>query len=331
MDRNFCRLFDTLSILPTASKVSTTEIQRRLEARGHCVTARTVQRDLEQLATRYPIECDDRGKPFGWSWRKDAVRMSLPGMDWPEAISLHLLSTYLEGVLPSSVRAGIRPFIAEAERKLSQHVENLPLKRWPERVRVVHQGVPMLAPRTSAAVQATMTEAVLLGRKVRMHYQPLDGGSAKSYTVEPLGLVQYGPVFYLPVRYAGHTDIRTITLHRIKRAEVLAVASDIASFDLAKWIESGALGFGGVTMVALVMRADADIAAILGESPLSTDQQIAVDSFGCFTVSATVRDTEQLLRWILGQGRKVRVMQPNTLVERVRLEVMSLMQAYSSG
>lgn len=328
MDRNFPRLLDTLSVLQRSSRLSTTDIQQRLEALGHHVTARTVQRDLEQLAAQYPLECDDRSKPFAWSWRKDAARLSLPGMEWPEAVSLHLLSTYLDGVLPPSVRSGIDAFVVEARRKMGQHVENLPMKRWPERVRVVHQSVPMLTPAVRGSVQAAMTEAVLLGRKVRMRYRSMHREGTHAYVVEPLGLVQNGPVFYLPVRFEGHDDVRTITLHRVERAEVLPDKSAIEQFDLAGWIEAGALGFGGDALIELVMQLDADALSIVAESPLSKDQRIDAGDGDWHTVSATVRDTAQFRRWLLGLGRRVRVMQPAALAADMRAELQAALLGY---
>ena len=118
MDRNFSRLLDTLAVLQRTQKLTTTEINDRLAARGHQVTPRTVQRDLEGLAKVYPLDCDDRSKPYGWSWRPSAARLSAPGMDWPEAISFYLLATYLGGVIPGSVNEGIQLYVDEAKRKL---------------------------------------------------------------------------------------------------------------------------------------------------------------------------------------------------------------------
>ena len=200
MDRNFKRLLD-LTLLPRNGKLSKSQLRERLVARGHEVTARAVQRDLEGLAQAFPIECDARSRPYGWGWREGTPRLSLPGMDWAEAVSFQMLGTYLEGVLPPSVMATLQPYVDEARRKLAQHFQDLPLRRWPDRVRIIAPGPSLVAPKVSKAVHAAVTEAVLLGRQLRITYRGFDKQAAKSYTVPPLGLVQFGQRFYLPVCY----------------------------------------------------------------------------------------------------------------------------------
>lgn len=320
MDRNFSRLIDTLAVLQRTQKLTTTEIRDRLAARGHQITPRTVQRDLEELAKVYPLECDDRSKPYGWSWRPSAVRLSAPGMDWPEAISFYLLNTYLGGVLPGSVNDGIQVYVEEAKRKLKQHFDQLPLRRWPERVRVVQPGPPVLAPHLRRSVHLVLTEAVLLGRMVKLIYHPFDKKLAKSYTVAPLGLVQYGAIFYLPVRFDGHDDVRTIAMHRVERAELLEGSSGIESFDLSAWIESGAMGFGGTEQIDLLLRFFHGAGARMIETPLADGQIVTPGPDNCHTIQATVQDTLQLRRWLLSQGKDVAVLAPPSLRKWLRAE-----------
>jgi len=328
MDRNFPRLIDTLAVLHRTQKLTTTQIRDRLAARGHAVTPRTVQRDLEQLANVYPLDCDDRSKPYGWSWRPGGARLSAPGMDWPEAISFYLLSTYLGGVLPGSVNDSIQLYVDEAKRKLKQHFDQLPLRRWPERVRVVQPGPPGLPPVTGRAVHLVLTEAVLLGRKVKLRYHPFDKALAKTYTVAPLGLIQYGAVFYLPVRFDGHADIRIIALHRVVHAELLDVPSDIESFDLSAWIDTGALGFGGTEQIDIVLRFHHGAGARVIESPLAKEQVVTAEPNDCHQVRATLLDTLQLRRWLLSQGRNVTVLAPASLRAWMLAEQTAALASY---
>ena len=313
MDKNFPRLLDTLAILQRSTRLSTPQIQERLLARGYDITPRTLQRDLEELATVYPLECDRRSRPFAWSWRKSADRISLPGMDWPEAVSFNLLSSYLDGVLPGSVKESIQPYIDEAHHKLALHFDKLPLRRWPERVRVLWHGQPLLTPKVSRSVHLAVTEAVLLGQRLRIHYKAFVGATAKSYLVSPLGLVQSGQAFYMPVRFDGHEDVRTLALHRVQRAQVVPEPSGIDSFSLEQWISEGGLGFGGHEQIALTLRLYDNTGEILAESPLSHDQVIRTEGEGVHVLTATVLDTAQLRRWLLGLGHRVEVLEPTPL------------------
>lgn len=313
MDKNFPRLLDTLTVVQRTDRLSTPEIRERLAARGHRVTARTVQRDLEALATVYPIACDMRSRPYAWRWRANAPRLSLPGMDWPEAISFHLLASYLDGVLPPSLRDGIRPYIDEARRKLAQRFDQLPLRRWPERVRVLPGGPPLLPPKVLPAVQWTVTEAILLGRRVRLRYQAFDAPEARVHTVAALGLVQSGAVFYVPVRFDGHDDVRTIVLHRVLRAEMLDEPSGIEAFDLDAWIAQGAMGFGGGEPIRLVLHLYEGLGELLRETPLARDQVIEDLGGGVRRLTATVLETAELRRWLLSLGARVETVAPSSL------------------
>ena len=328
MDRNFSRLLDTLAVLQRTQKLTTTEIKDRLAARGHQVTPRTVQRDLEGLAKVYPLDCDDRSKPYGWSWRPSAARLSAPGMDWPEAISFYLLATYLGGVIPGSVNEGIQLYVDEAKRKLSQHFDQLPLRRWPERVRVVQPGPPGTPPSIRRAVHLVLTEAVLLGRRVKLRYRPFDKELAKSYTVSPLGLIQYGAVLYLPVRFDGHEDVRTIAMHRVERAELLDEPSGIESFDLSAWIDTGALGFGGNETIDMMLRFYGGTGALLIETPFAKGQVVTQEPNDQHMVKVTVRDTVQLRRWLLSQGRNLTVLAPLSLRDWISSEHSAALAGY---
>lgn len=330
MDRNFNRLLELLTLLPREGRMSTPDLHRRLIARGFDVTPRTLQRDLEELAKVYPIECDTRSRPYGWRWRSSAQRLSLPGMDWAEAVSFQMLATYLEGVLPASVMAALRPYVDEARRKLAQHFQDLPLRRWPDRVRIVPQGPSIVPPRISKAVHAAVTEAVLLGRKLRISYRSFDSQAAKAYTVSPLGLVQFGHGFYMPVRFEEHEDVRTLKLHRMQRAELLDAPSGIEDFDLAGWIEAGALGFGGSERIRLVARFFDGAGEWVQEAPLSEDQQVVAEGGGVHRITAHTVLTVQLRRWLLGLGPRVEVVEPAHLREDIAQELRTAASRYAA-
>lgn len=326
MDRNFQRLLDLLVLVPRQGKLSTPQLHQRLVARGHDISARTVQRDLEDLATVYPVQCDDRSKPFGWSWDPHASRLSLPAMDWSEAVCFQLLSTYLQGVLPSSVLDTLRPYIQEAQSKLAQQFPDVPLKKWPERVRITPPGPTFHVPKVSNAVHAAVTEAVLLGRQIAVHYQAFERKQAKRYVVSPLGLVQFGVVFYVPAKFDGHDDVRTLRLHRMSKVELLDTSSGIDQFDLDDWIEAGGMGFGGQEQIELVLRLFDGLGERMHEASMGRDQQLVEESPGVHLLTVTVLQTVQLERWLFGLAPNAVVLAPKTLREQMRRHASTLLR-----
>ena len=332
MDLNFRRLVDTLAAIPSHRKASTSEIRDRLKARGYDVTPRTLQRDLEALAREYGVECDDRTKPYGWHWPKNNPRISLPEMDWPVALSFYLLRQYLDGLLPSSVLDHLAPYFQEADTKLGQQFKDIPLKRWPEKVRVALPGQPMQSPRMSRAVRDSVTEALLTERQLEIRYRRPGDTEAQAWRIHPLGLVQRGRIFYLAVRLFDYEDVRTITLHRIERASMLETAvQPPKDFSLDRWLDDGAMGFGDGGSLKLVVELHDGAGHHLLESPLSDDQKIvSIDKeAGRLRITATVQDTEQLRWWLLGFGGKAEVIAPTGLRRDVAARLRKGVRRYA--
>ena len=334
MDQKFRRLIDTLALIPANRKASSSQILERLKARGHEVTPRTLQRDLRTLKEAYGIELDKRSKPYGWGWPKGVKRISLPEMDWPEALSLYLLREYLQGLLPASVQEHLAPYVGEAERKLRRQFPDVPLRRWPDKVRITPPGQPLLSPKVPRSVRDTVTEALLLERQVKIHYRRPGDTEPQEWRVHPLGLVQYGRIFYLAVRVFDYDDVRTLALHRIERATMLDAAIEPpAGFSLERWLEEGAMGFGAEGSIRLVAEFHDGTGRHLLESPLSEDQKaLPLDGEpDGLRISATVLDTGQLRWWLLGFGGSVEVIEPKALRKDIASRLGAGARRYSKG
>ncbi len=67
------RQWHMLTLIPVAPrKVSAPQLCSELVGRGWRVDVRTVQRDLQKLSSVLPLLCDERSRPFGWSWQAGA-------------------------------------------------------------------------------------------------------------------------------------------------------------------------------------------------------------------------------------------------------------------
>ena len=148
MDRNFTRLLDTLRLVPVGRKISTADLHRRLTAIGHEVTVRTVQRDLLSLATSYDVVCDDREKPFGWTWLANAVRPVLAEMDVSQALAFNLLLREFKDLMPPPVLDALQPWFEKSQAKLIQE-SHTKASRWAQKIAIRPQGSPLLAAKVS--------------------------------------------------------------------------------------------------------------------------------------------------------------------------------------
>ena len=64
------RQWQILSRLSTGKWMGTRELQDMLVREGIDISLRTIQRDLNQIALRFPIE-SNKTIPQGWRWRYD--------------------------------------------------------------------------------------------------------------------------------------------------------------------------------------------------------------------------------------------------------------------
>ena len=85
MGTTIIRQWHLLTLLPKGPRrIDTAALEERLRARGLDVHRRTIQRDLVELATVFPIVSDERSKPYGWRWADDAELLcaipALPGV-----------------------------------------------------------------------------------------------------------------------------------------------------------------------------------------------------------------------------------------------------------
>jgi predicted DNA-binding transcriptional regulator YafY len=294
----------------------------RLRARGHGVSARTVQRDLRALAKSFSLKCDTRNKPYGWYWASDNKRVTIPGMDASQALSLRLLQTFLIDLLPESTVRELRPYFDEASNKLSQHYGDTAVQRWFDKVAIVPATQPLLSPPVKRSVHDTVTQGLLSERQLDLQYTGPGGKVAKTATVHPLGLVQHGVVQYLVATFFDYEDPRLMPLHRIQSARLLGAASVTPpGFTLKGFIELGAFGFGyhnaSAKPVRLVAVFGARSGAHLMESPLSSDQTVQELAHGRLRFTATVPFTERLIWWLLSFGPFVKVEKPLALRREV--------------
>lgn len=336
MDKNFQRLIDLLSMLPSKSspKISTAKLAERLSSLGYEVSLRTVQRDLEDLAEKYSdIECDKRSKPYSWGWVKDKVRISVPGMDANQALSLKVLNSHLADLIPDSVLRDIRPLVNESNRVLSENYTAATITKWTDKIAILPQGPVQIKPKVLPLVHEAVSDALLNENQLVISYTKSLDSELKKKTVHPLGLVQQGVVQYLVMVFEGYSDPVYLPMHRIKKAQVLTEKTKTPKgFSLKKYINQGVFGnwseFADLKPIKLVAKFSKNAATYLSEAPLATDQKIQELADGQIRLTATVPLTERLIWWIMAYGENIVIEQPTNLKDEVADRLRKALKAY---
>lgn len=305
----------TLRLIPRfPRKISGTELTGRLTSAGFTVTKRTVERDLQSLSTTFPLVSDTRAKPYGWSWERGAAALDVPALSPPEAASFLMLRQFLEPLMPASMLDQLAPYFGMAEQCLDAQEKRSPLRDWLKKIAIVPANLELLPASVSEEVLATVQEALLGNRQLKIRYRKRGERSDTEYQAHPLGLVQRGGVFYLVATLFDYDDTRLLVLHRIRQTEMLdAPARRPKGFDLACYVAAGNLGFGTETPIDLVLRFTCDAGEHLWDTPMAANQQIVELPDGRLEVKASVADSLQLRWWLLGFADEVEVIAPPVL------------------
>lgn len=289
-------------------RIDTVTLRDTLKTMGYEVTLRTIQRDLNQLSGRFSLVSDE-SKPQGWCWAKDAPVLNVPGLDPQTAMVFRMVEEHLKPLLPKSTLDVIKPWFEAAQKALNG--SSVPLSKWPEKVRILPKGMPLLPPRIIPEVQNAVYQALLDERRLRISYRARGGKEVRTHEANPLAVVQRGPLIYLIATIGDYVEPVLLLLHRIDSAEVLErPAASIDGFNLDQYIANGELNYRLGPPIQLVAKFSKDAIAAVAETPLAEDQKIELLEDGWYEVSATVPDTHELRVWLRGFGDKLLVVAP---------------------
>ena len=324
------RQWELLQMLPRrGSGASVSDLTAHLCAKGFTVSPRQTERDLKQLREAMPIECNDKSKPHGWKW----VANSLPGlhgvMSMDEATSWKLMESQVQSLLPECLLANLRPFFIEAGKRLDHLALQNTAANWHNKVRTVPPAMPMLGPETPEAVRETVMLALLHEKQVDVRYRKPGMDNARALRLHPLGLIQRDRVDYLIATADDAGHVNHYALHRILEAgETGAKAIVPPDFNLDAFINDGRAQFGQGGQIRLEARIQPWLAHILGETPLSHDQQISIPDDGAHLLTAKVNDCWQLHWWILSLGAGLEVLAPEDLRRSIRKQLKQAFRQY---
>lgn len=291
------------------------------------VTARSVQRNLEKLSSKFPIASDAHGRSNHWYWMNANALTQIPAMSAPTALVLRLAAEHLKSVMPPSALRQLDAYFNHAEQVLGDTA----LGRWKEKATIIGRGPLLKPPTVRSHVQGAVYEALLAGQCLEVTYRNKVRKRSGKLTLNPLGLVVRDGLLYLVATARGYDDIRHYVLHRMTDAKPLDEAAEVPKgFRLARHIREDHRFSYPVTERQIKLKAlfDPDAATHLTESRLATDHRTAKQQDGRFLVEATVSDTADLRWWLLGFGGAVEVLGPASLRAELKSQAQQMAANY---
>lgn len=313
-------------------KIDTASIEALMERQGITIHRRSIQRDLEKLSDIFPLACDDRDKPFGWSWSADAPAFDLPAMSPPVALAYRMVGEFMAGMFPEEIFAQLAPHFRHADDVLNQ-TDKETLKSWPDKVRILSRTQPLLPPELSSEVFAVVSDSLLEGKRFKVSYLRRGESQPVAWTINPLGLVLHDRLVSLVCTMGENdrmNDLRTIHLHRIQTAQRMNEPAIVPEgFCLDAYLAGGAFGYRKGENIRLRALFEKDATLHLEETPLSADQRLTDQPDGNVLVEATVADTGQLRWWLLGFGGRVEVLAPEDVREEMKGHAVRMAERYT--
>ena len=304
-----------LELLPRQPlKKSPQALKEDLHQIGFEVSVRTIQRDLKTLSSILPLISDERDKPYGWSWHKNAPGLN-PAMDPIEALTFSLAEEYLEPIMPSKSFNRLKIFFNRANNVLNE-LDKSSIKKWRDNVRVVPQWQTLIPPEIQDEAESAIYEALLRGNQIEGYYQKRGQSQPDKRTINPLGIVLQGVVHRLICTMDDSPDIpRHLPIHRFKEAKLISTkVKKPKNFNIDAFIKSQNIGF-------LINDKPIELVAVfqpmagfhLTETPVDNDQDLTQLKDGSYKLKVTLPDTSQLRWWLLGFGEQVDIKKPATL------------------
>jgi predicted DNA-binding transcriptional regulator YafY len=288
-------------------------------AEEHGVTERTIRRDLEALQEAgFPLydEREDGRKV----WRLiDGFKQRLT-----QNFSLAELSALYFGRNMLSFLSGA-PFAADLESAFGKIREALPPKSLPYLARV--QDLFAARPDPSkdysekAEVIASLIDATLHQRQVRIAYFSFASRRTKSYVLDPYRLVYYHGGLYLYAKSQEHSEVRTFAVERVERIEVLETTFEVpADFSVAEYAK-GAFGIAGGKPEDVEIVFAAEMAGYIRERVWHESQSLEEKPDGSVVLRMHVHPGFELIAWVKGFLPHARVVKPAALRDRVRADL----------
>ncbi len=298
------------------SKVTANQIQDFLKNLGYSISLRSVQRDLNELSRLFPIECDDKSIPFGWSWKKDSPGFESPAMDPIQALTFSLASQYLEPLMPKASFKRIEKFFQRAENVLMGD-ERSNVLRWRKRVRVIPESIRFKDPNITPDIRQKIYRAIYEGFQIKALYRKRGEKKSDLRHIHPLGIVVKGSITYvISMMNEDHENARYLPMHRFEDIEILdgQKIKEPKNFDLDEYLHKNNLGFeysdNLYTFSAIFGRT---MGAHLEETPLNSSQEVKELDDGRLHITARVPDTLQFEQWLMSFGSEVEILKPISL------------------
>jgi predicted DNA-binding transcriptional regulator YafY len=161
-------------------------------------------------------------------------------------------------------------------------------------------------------------------RPLKCRYRSGRDGAEETVVIHPYAMVLYKDAIYCVGLHTGRGEVRTFLLDRMRdtEASVLGRFELPADFRLDDYLSGGFGIFRGGRKTRVTLDFDKAVADLVRSRKINETQRIAPLAEGGVRLTFTVGELTELVSWVLGWGKTVKVIEPKELATRVRDELV---------
>lgn len=292
------------------------------------VPTRTVYRDLDAIHDAgFPVYQERSGKQSYWRLLDGFTkRFQLP-ITATELMSLHMSRDLLQVFEGTIFQESMESLFAKVKASLPPETLGY-LDHISERVKVGFG--PSKDYRSFSATISALSRAVAEKKRVEILYKAISTGGETLRRVDPYQVWVMNGSLYLIGHCHLRNEIRTFAMDRIKALTPLDDTFCMPEgFSLDEYLQTAFRVMRGAPEVVKV-GFKPGAAQVVKERIWHPSQEIREHEDGGVTVTLEAPINYEIVSWILGFGASARVLEPESLRERIRNELETAVRLYDS-
>ncbi|MGB1262400.1 MAG: helix-turn-helix transcriptional regulator [Cognaticolwellia sp.] len=297
--------------------VLTKDVYQRLIDEGFITTKRTVERDLLKLSDVMGLRSGESPEGNKWAY-ENHVRELLPALSPNEALLLLQAKEFLSHIMPVKSLLALEPRFNKAAETLA---EGSQFKGWQKKIHIA-SNVSLIQTYISEDLREIVYNAVLKAEQLKIKFTRNNGERVDSI-VNAHGLIIKEHMQYLVhSRIDLPNELRLIKLPNIIEVENNYTDNQPCEADVEQFIHSNSASFKlSQEKIKVQMKVAGPAKLLFENSKLSADQTIEYfigqNEKKCGVLTATTEFTHDFVHFILGYGKWVEVLEPQSLIDAI--------------
>jgi predicted DNA-binding transcriptional regulator YafY len=277
---------------------------------------RTIRRDLEALETRFPIYTDRVDGRVRWKLVEGFSRVPALQFSSTELMALVFTRDLAKPLEGTPIKESLDSALLKATRALpveaTEYIQSL--HDW------FSAGIgPHKSYRKHRDKIDQLARAIAKKRTVEMRYYSATRDKTARRKVDPYHIWFAAGALYLIGFCHVRKDVRMFAVDRILSLTVTNLPCQMPlGFNVEDYVRDALAVMRGGPQIEVELCFDRKTSAWAKDRIWHPSQKATLDEDGCLTLILKVADTPELIGWILSFGPGVRVIKPETLLQRLK-------------